>query len=261
MFKLTTKEIIKYSIIFFLVIVSIFIIKSFLIPLLFTVVMAFILNPIYQKIKDKVRSHIITFSIITIILLVIVIAPLTIASISFSKEATNLEDTSLESNLIKFDNFINGKMGINVNMETKYNKFSSSLDVYIEELILKIPIFLFNLFLIFFFYYYISKDFNSIRSYLYSLFEDNKKARNINSQITSLIEGIIYGQIFVRFIQAIIGTFLFFLIGVNNAIIYGTALFFVSFLPVVGTALVWFPITIFYILKNDTTTAILIFLT
>ena len=117
-------------------------------------------------------------------------------------------------------------------------------------MLLKIPEFIFNLFIIIFFYYYFSKDYNHEVRYLKNIFY-GKKANYIQRKLEKLIEGLIYGQILVRFIQAIMGTFGFLILGIDSALLWGTMTFFVAFLPLVGTGLIWGPLALIYFVKGS----------
>jgi len=81
-----------------------------------------------------------------------------------------------------------------------------------------------------------------------------------NNKIKKLLNGIIYGQILVRLIQAAIGTILFTIVGIKGAVIWGILMFFAAFIPLVGTALIWGPIGLLYLLQNEYQISIYIFI-
>jgi len=78
-----------------------------------------------------------------------------------------------------------------------------------------------------------------------------KKCLRIEIKLKALIEGVIYGQVLVRFIQAVIGTLGFVLIGLNAAFLWGILIFFAAFLPLIGTGLIWGPLVVLTYLKGQ----------
>lgn len=249
-----------FNIIFVLIvllIVSFFIIRSFIVPILFTFLLVYVLNPLYIKVKKVLRYHILTSLVVIIFFLVLFIGPLIYTTIQLSKEINTLDKDSIEEKLGVVSERIKLEFGIETYLPSKYDLFIEKVDTVLENIFFKVPEFIFNLFLIIFFYYYFSKNYNYEYEFIRSLFKGKKMPR-ISMKIKKLTYGIIYGQIFVRFIQALLGTLGFIIIGVNGAVVWGIMLFFVAFLPLLGTGLIWLPLAIFHILRDQYLMAVLI---
>jgi len=64
---------------------------------------------------------------------------------------------------------------------------------------------------------------------------------NILKRIVDMIHATIYGGIVVALVQGGLGGLGFLIVGLPAPLFWGTVMAFFSFVPIVGTALVWFP--------------------
>lgn len=60
----------------------------------------------------------------------------------------------------------------------------------------------------------------------------------------------IYGGIVVAIVQGILGGIIFWILGISSPVLWGTAMTFLSFIPIGGTALIWGPAAIFLFLQG-----------
>jgi predicted PurR-regulated permease PerM len=63
-------------------------------------------------------------------------------------------------------------------------------------------------------------------------------------EIRSIIQAIFYGQFLTSLLQAVLATAAFYSLGIEGYVVWGCLIFFVSFLPVLGTGAVLGPMTI-----------------
>ncbi|MCA9495702.1 MAG: AI-2E family transporter, partial [Nanoarchaeota archaeon] len=167
------------------------------------------------------------------------------------------DNAKISENLIIFSSIINSKLSSDIDLNIVYNNFLADFDSYTTEILFKIPFFIFHIFIVVFFYYYFSRNYNDDILFVKSII-DIKRFSHIAKQIGELINGVIYGQIIVRFIQALIATIFFLAIGIDGAILFGVLTFFVAFIPIFGASLVWFPLSLIYFLADDFLIAVLI---
>ncbi len=237
---------------FFLFILSFVIIKSFVIPLLFTILLVYILNPIYKKLIKKLKNHALTSLIIISTFILLFVSPIVFTVITLSSDFSNFENPNFIKKLDNLNEKINNKYKINLDLKQQFKTAIDKVNKVFNSMLLKVPEFFFNIFIIIFFYYYFSKDYSLEVRYLKNIFR-GKKIKYIQKKLEDLIEGLIYGQILVRFIQALLGTIGFLIFGINNALLWGVLLFFVAFIPIIGTGLIWGPLAIFALLKEEFT--------
>ncbi len=242
------------NIIFFMIgllfIISVFIIKSFIIILMFTFILVYILNPIYKKLKKILKLHLFASLFIILTFLLIFILPISYAIIELSNEINVMDQGLVTENLNFLNEKVNQLLNINVDFTKQYFFFIEEFNIFIQNLIFKVPVFVFDIFLIVFFYYYFSKE-HSRETKFFKTLVGNQRFKYIKYKLKGLLDGIIYGQIFVRFIQAATATLGFLILGVDSGILWGTVTFFAAFLPIIGTGLVWGPLMILAFLQSD----------
>ena len=71
-------------------------------------------------------------------------------------------------------------------------------------------------------------------------------------EVTSVTWAVVYGQVMTGLIQGTLGGIGLLIFGASNPILWGFMMIIFSFLPVVGTALIWVPAGIFLILSGAT---------
>lgn len=232
-------------------VLSLFIIESFIIPLMFTLILVYILNPMYKYINKKVfHSKALTSLFLTTLILLVFIIPTIYGILEINNQIGNLDNNQMIASLNKLDLILQNNLDLNLNIVLQYDLFSSKIKENIKDIIYLVPKFIFQIFIILFFYYYFSKNCDKEIKFLEHMFE-SRKLNYLKNKLDKLLNGIIYGQILVRFIQAILGMLGFLLIGVNGAIIWGILMFFVAFIPMIGTGIIWGPLALLYFLKDD----------
>ncbi len=71
-------------------------------------------------------------------------------------------------------------------------------------------------------------------------------------EIKSVTWAVVYGQVMTALVQGSLGGLGFLIFGVPNAVLWGSIMILLSFLPMVGTLVVWAPAGLFLMLSGDT---------
>jgi predicted PurR-regulated permease PerM len=87
----------------------------------------------------------------------------------------------------------------------------------------------------------------NIRGYL--PFSEPQKQR-LERQVKDMVVSTIFGGVVVALVQGSIGGITFYLLGLKSPVLWGTAIFIMSFVPVVGTFSVWGPAVVYLLLKG-----------
>lgn len=243
--------------VFLTLIISYFIIESFIIPLLFTFLLVYVLYPLYSKVKNFTKNHTVSSLIIIFFFLFLILIPFFMMFVQLSEEVLSLDTNEVEESLGKANIYFLEKYNLEVDFIGEYQLFLEKFQLLITDVVLQIPHFLFQIFLIVFFYYYFSREYNFEILLLKKIFGKNK-FEILSQRFKQLVDGIIYGQILVRFIQAVIGLIGFLILGLDNVFLWAFLMFFVSFLPLVGTGLVWLPLAGLELIHGNYTTGILV---
>jgi predicted PurR-regulated permease PerM len=71
-------------------------------------------------------------------------------------------------------------------------------------------------------------------------------------KFTTVIRATVKGNVVVAIAQGALGGLIFFLLGINAALLWAVVMSFLSLLPAVGSALVWFPAAIYLLATGST---------
>ncbi|TCS36953.1 putative PurR-regulated permease PerM [Paucimonas lemoignei] len=66
-------------------------------------------------------------------------------------------------------------------------------------------------------------------------------------KFTTVLRATVKGNIVVAIVQGALGGLIFWILGVQGALLWGTVMAFLSLLPAIGAALVWLPVAIFFL--------------
>jgi predicted PurR-regulated permease PerM len=112
--------------------------------------------------------------------------------------------------------------------------------------------FFINLFLAFFSMYFLFKDGDKLFKIVRDLIPITDHHKDlIIAKNKGVIYATIYGGVLVGAVQAALGGLAFWFLGIPAALLLGFAMFFATFLPSVGSSLVWGPVAVYLFLKGD----------
>ena len=86
---------------------------------------------------------------------------------------------------------------------------------------------------------------------------DIKYAKRLVAVASNGIKGIIYGNLFTGIVQAVIGFVVFSIFRIPNSAMFASLLIVASFIPIVGTGIIWVPLGIIMIFQTGILKAIL----
>jgi predicted PurR-regulated permease PerM len=70
-------------------------------------------------------------------------------------------------------------------------------------------------------------------------------------KFSDVVRATIKGNIVIAIVQGILGGLIFWILGVQGALLWGVVMAFLSLLPAVGTALVWLPVAIYFLVTGS----------
>jgi predicted PurR-regulated permease PerM len=246
-----------WSVIAILVILSFFIIRDYIIPLISAFILAYLAKPLYSWFNKKFSNQISAAFCIVIIILVIVI-PLTlligslanIASQSISIEGlSNIESKISSLPLLK-----------NIDVTVLNEKLTSVLISIVTSTLRQIPSLALTLLITLLGVYFILLNWPMLAANLKKYLPFKDKTR-IASEIGAATHNIIYGYLLIAIIEFIIAAVGFSISGVSYALIYATIIAIFAFVPGVGPGAVWILLAIFHLFSQDYTAAIGIIIT
>lgn len=79
---------------------------------------------------------------------------------------------------------------------------------------------------------------------------DEELQRNLSSKFTNVTRATIKGNIVVAIVQGALGGLIFWFLDIRAALLWAVLMAFLSLLPAVGSALVWLPVAIYFLLTG-----------
>ena len=223
-------------------------IKPFISILLGSAILAYAFYPVHKKLEDKLKKPKIAAALTTTLILLIIVVPLI-----FVLNVLTLESISAYQVLKNYD-----YSSVNMFLDEKFSQFLSEivnriLSFFVNtssKVVFSIPTLALNFFLLFFIIYYLLRDSDIIVSHIKNyLFIKNKEV--VYNKFDRLTKALIYGTILIAVVQGILGGIGFAIFGIPSPILWGFAMGIASFIPIVGTAIVWAPAAIFKLIQGD----------
>jgi predicted PurR-regulated permease PerM len=245
------------------------IMSPFLTAIIWAIVLSIVFYPLYAFISRYVRIKSIAALITVLLILVLIIAPFTYLTYTLVDElqvvAAKLNDNRLDSvhevihrfHTSRFFQAIGSFLGVDelasedVMMENIKNigkALVSQLPMRISNVLSAGLNFIFMIFTTFVLF----RDGQAVLSKAkdYMPFKDYQKER-LTSQIKDIVVSTVYGGVLVAIIQGILGGIAFFLLGIGSPVLWGVAMSIMSFVPILGTFIIWGPTSAYLIMQGN----------
>lgn len=263
-------------ILFVLVLILFFkLIQPVITILLSSALLAYVTFPLHKRIGKKIHNKYISIGLSIFIVILIILIPFTFLAIEISQQGYSFYSslsnenakgavfgfgcTSSESKVCSILNQ-GEKFSLEqlskVGFDKQLQKFVPFLEEKITNFILSLPLIIASVFFMIVITYFILCDWEKMLEKIVELLPMRKKTVNrLVKEFGGVTYTVVYAQLFVALIQGVVATIGFFIFGVPFPIVLGLVVAFFSLIPTIGTALVWFPISLFMIasgyLSND----------
>lgn len=71
-------------------------------------------------------------------------------------------------------------------------------------------------------------------------------------KFTTVIRATVKGNVAVAAVQGVLGGIIFWILGIQGALLWGVVMAFLSLLPAIGAGLIWAPVAVYFLLTGDT---------
>ncbi|MEK6889216.1 MAG: AI-2E family transporter [Nanoarchaeota archaeon] len=238
-----------WAIIILLIIVSYFIIKPFLIAVISSFILAFLLRPVYNLLNKKLNKNFSALSCIVLIILAIII-PLAILSAGITQQAYSaLNDSSLRDTLQKIsDNPLLEK--VNFDAESFRSKVLEFVISLITQAISFIPSLALSLLIAGVGVYYILIDWIPLSGRLESFIPLKNKKKTM-LEINQATKDIVFGTLLIAIIEGVVAAIGFYLLGLDSYLILSAIIFLSAFIPGIGPFVVWAPVALYFFISGN----------
>ena len=264
------RKYLPYALILIILIASYYIIKPYITVFLISCVLAYTFYPLYKITKKVLRNKIISalfVSFLTIIIIFFTVGFIMLGVYNESLEAyNNIRETLYGErgylnceyennwcdNLESISGFLTDE-NINryVDLQSTTNIISSYIMNNVRNFFASIPRAILNFTIIIFIMYYLFKDGNNFINYISRKLNLRKEDHELLiKKIKDASNTIIFGTLIIALIQGLVGSIGYWLIGISSPLLWGIAIAFFSLIPFLGTAIVWLPQGLFFILMG-----------
>lgn len=167
-------------------------------------------------------------------------------------QSVNLEPSVLISTMQHLISLIKEKIGFDLLDDDNIAKLTSLISSLAQILIEQVSSFFVNAFVLLFVLYFMLQGGRQMESYVYDIlpFRSENKC-----QIIASTKGIVYsnaiGIPLLAIIQGFFAMIGYFIFGTPDPIIFGFLTCFATILPLIGTALIWFPLALYLVLTGN----------
>ncbi len=243
-----------------LIVLAFFLLKPILLSIILGILLAFIFVPIYNGLYKLIKLKNLSAIIICALLLLLIILPFYFLipifvdqSIKIYSSSQQIDFTSLIENIFpsiiqtdKFSEELSSMLYIFV------TNIINSLISYLSQLILDLPQILLQWVVVLFTFYFVLINKKQFFSHVQSLMPFSKEMeKKIVDQTKMITTSVIYGQVIIGIIQGAVAGLGLFLFKVPNALLLTVIMAAAGIFPIIGTAVVWIPITLFLIIEGN----------
>jgi predicted PurR-regulated permease PerM len=255
----------KYSIpavILVSLVVSFFILKPFIIPLIASAIVAYTFYPVFRWTNRFIKNKTAAAIIVAFIILLIITVPIILIINALSQEAYDAytfgkefltRDLSIQSCTGLCDTLRNWLTNdqVHASVQKALEEGTNFLIVGLSGFLISIPNRLLEWFIIFFTTFYLLRDgdklINSVKKLLAT---KQEKRHHILHRFKDVMDGVIYGSLSVAVVQGIVGAIGFAIFGISSPIAWGVLMFLFALIPYIGTGLIWGPAAAFLVLEG-----------
>jgi predicted PurR-regulated permease PerM len=241
-----------FGIIFVLIVLSFFIIRSFIVPLISAFVLAFLIKPLFDIIEKKTNKVLSAIICILLIILAILIPLGTITAGITAQAYQSLNDGFLTNIVASLSENI---LQTNINLTDLFNTATSALISLLTSALSYIPSLILSLLVTILAIYYIliNWDFLEYSLKKYLPFENKDK---ISREIAETTKNMVHGTILIGIIEFILSFVVFYALEIPYPLLLSGLIFLLAFIPAGGPTIVWGPLALYSLINQDYTSAI-----
>jgi predicted PurR-regulated permease PerM len=248
---------------------SYLILKPFLSPLLWAIVLSILFYPVYAFILKYVRIRNIAAAVSLLIIILIILGPVSYLSFLLVRELAGLREYFENGAFEKFKELqehplisrITGRLTALLNISTGdlYQRAIESLSELrsglisaltrgVGDIVLSALNFAFMSVALFIFLKDGPEFLSKIRLYL--PFSETQKNR-LMKQISDIVVANLYGGFIIAVVEGVLGGIGFAVVGLSSPVLWGFAMAVASFMPIIGPFAIWVPAAVYLMVTGE----------
>lgn len=176
-------------------------------------------------------------------------------------QTVNVDTVGFIHTVTNLAGWLRAKTGYDLLSTENISSIASILPSIGQFLMGSISSFAINAFVLVFVLYFMIIGGTRMEQYIYEILPfSNMNKKNVLNEINMIVRSNAIGIPLLAVIQGLIATVGYYLFDVPSALLFGFLTCFATIIPIVGTALVWFPLTVYLAIIGDWSHAIGLFL-
>ena len=235
---------------------SFFIIKPYLGALFVAVVFAIVFHPFFKAVHKSVRGEGLASFLTIIFLFFVILIPAALFGFFIFDDARSLYQSAgagisivngLDANLAPVERYLQAVIpGFEINIAEYADAALSFLVGNFGSVFTRAVGMVFQTFIMLFALFFLFRDGEKFRSYVVALSPlANEYDERILKRVETAISSVVKGKLLIVFIQGILASIGFFVLGVPNPVLWGALTSLAALIPAVGVALVFVPLAIY----------------
>jgi predicted PurR-regulated permease PerM len=250
------------------------ILSPFLEPILWAIFIAIVSYPVYMKLRRSLKQRgILSAAVMTVLVVLVIVLPFSFLIFSLAHEVVegyhSIDEVITTGRLQAYVDDVKrspilqwplAKLGRSVDLS------QLNIEGFLSKNLKQISTFLFNQFsrilkglsgfligflLTLLSLYYFFKDGDRLFGTLREALPIRPKERDLFvSRFRQMVSATIYGGLLVAIVQGILGGLAFWVLGLPSPVLWGTAMGFLSLIPIGGTALIWVPTSLILLIQG-----------
>lgn len=244
------KKFLVVGILALMIFLSYKIIQPYIITLITTFILAYMIHPLYKILSKKIPK-----SLSAIICIIVVAGAVIIPSIFIVGELNTQISGVLSDG--KFMGFVNDKLDpflvekLDISISDATSRGLEYISQTTKDFVLRIPFLIISAILMIFGIFYLLVYWKEFGKHI-KKFMPVKEKSQLSKELKEKSNAIIFGSILIALLEGVVSFIGFSLIGVNLALLFSILIFFLAFIPGIGSAVVWIPLTLYYFMIGET---------
>ncbi len=234
-----------------IIVLSALIIAPFWRPILWGMVLAIIFSPLKTHLQKFFKNEFLASFGVLFLMIVLILLPFTFLITISGSQVNSIVDFTKKA-LSQYSNF-------NIPYLGTIGHFSDNISSQIMSFLTKNAISIFSytyktvsdLVFALLVAFYLIKDKDKFLDYLTSFIKDKQTFEKLKNTVRLSLRATLIGGVIIAFIQGVLCAFGFLIVGIGGFFIWVIVGAIASFLPVVGTALMWAPAGLYFLLTGS----------
>ncbi|HEY3581585.1 MAG TPA: AI-2E family transporter [Pyrinomonadaceae bacterium] len=248
--------------------------RPFIGVLAWAVVLVIVFYPVHQRLARKIKGRSLSALVSCLLVVLIVVLPLIVLTFTLAQELAGVipkipaqisqlmnPETSL---LGKVSEWIQQRFGIDtfrsqefmVDQLKRTSEFIVGFSLNVASNIVSAII---KAFFVIFTMYYLFRDGDKIVARLPSALPLSRgQSETIIARTKEVVSASVYGVVVIAGLQGFLGGVMFWILGIPSALLWAVLMAFVCMIPVLGSFLVWLPLSIYLMVTGHWTKAVVL---